>query len=77
LEKSRYAVLFIWRFIYRFIASFCIIDNKGIPLGLFYLAQEEFLKEGATPIEDIHRSNGKIEGFSSNLFHIYSRAPDI
>jgi len=44
---------------------------------LFYLAQEEFLKEGTTPIEDIHRSEGKLEGFNSNLLNSYSRALDI
>jgi hypothetical protein len=77
LEEFRSVVLCHWRFIYRVIASFWSIDTKGIPLGLFYLAQEEFLKEGATPIEDIHSSVGKLEGFNSSLLHSYSRAPDL
>jgi hypothetical protein len=35
------------------------------------------MKEGATPIEDTHRSKGNLEGFYSNLLHSYSRAPDL
>jgi hypothetical protein len=77
LEDSRSVVLCHWRFISRVIASFCSIDTKGIPFGLFYLAQEEFFKEGTTPIEDTHRSEGKLEGFYSNLLHSYTRASDL
>jgi hypothetical protein len=77
LEDSRSAVLCHWRFISRVIAPFCSIDTKGTSLGLFYLAQKRFLKEGATPIEDTHRSEGNLEGFCSNLLHSYSRALDL
>jgi hypothetical protein len=77
LEESRSAVLHHWRFISRVIAPFCSINTKGISLGLFYLAQNEFLKEGATPIEDTHRSEGNLGGFHSNLLHSYSRVPDL
>jgi hypothetical protein len=46
-------------------------------LDYFIWLRKEFLKEGATPIEDTHRSEGKLEGFNSNLLHSYSRAPDL
>jgi hypothetical protein len=31
------------------------------------------MKEGTTPIEDTHRSEGNLDGFYSNLLHSYSR----
>jgi hypothetical protein len=77
LEEFRSEVFCYWRVISRAIAPFCSIDTKGIPLGLFYLAQKEFLKEGTTPIENIHRFEGNFEGFYSNLLHSYSRTPDL
>jgi hypothetical protein len=41
------------------------------------LAWDEFLKEGATPIEDTLRSEGSLGGFHLNLDPPYSIAPDL
>jgi hypothetical protein len=41
------------------------------------LAWAKILKEGATPIEETLRSEGRLGGFHSNLDPSYSLAPDL